>query len=321
MLEMQVVQPEVEMEVKPANVVYQGGGGSVDMRTADGYIQYSSDGGKTWKNLIAIDDLEGETGPQGPQGETGPQGPQGETGPQGPQGETGPQGPQGETGPQGPQGETGPQGPQGEPGEDYTLTDADKTEIANEAATALAGTSVPTPPSAAVGQIVRVKAVDAEGKITQTEAVDLPSGEDAWEKIADVALTADTSTYEVANFGVYRKVKILMSRTKYVSGLNKNVWFRIKPDAGAPNSAIVASAFLTKEYGYIAWEIDAEIGETFTYMGVYTSNNRQAVNANNSDGVAFLSPENPSAYKLFIEFLDTSVVQDGDTVAVYGVKR
>lgn len=84
----------------------------------------------------------GPEGPQGPIGETGPQGiqgPIGETGPkgeQGIQGETGPQGPQGpigETGPQGPQGiqgEQGPIGPQGEPGQDYILTEEDKSEIA-----------------------------------------------------------------------------------------------------------------------------------------------------------------------------------------------
>ena len=238
-----------------------GGAGSIDLRTADGYIQYSNDGGATWENLIALADLKGEkgekgdtgaTGPQGepgergPQGETGPAGPAGPTGPagpegpngatgpagpdgapgkdgspgkdgadgadgttftpsvsaagdlswtndggkanpapvnlKGPQGETGPTGPQGETGPTGPQGETGPAGPagptgpQGAPGKDYTLTDEDKTEIAAEAAAAIAGTSVPAPAAAAVGQIVRVKAVDAAGKITQTEAVDLPTG-------------------------------------------------------------------------------------------------------------------------------------------------
>lgn len=302
-----------------------GGAGSIDLRTADGYIQYSNDGGATWENLIALADLKGEkgekgdtgaTGPQGkpgergPQGETGPQGPQGNTGPAGPAGPTGPagpegpkgatgpagpdgapgqdgapgkdgtdgapgqdgfspsasvaetatgatititdktgtttaeikngkdgapgkagtngkdgadgttftpsvsaagvlswtndggkanpapvnlKGPQGETGPTGPQGETGPQGPtgatgpQGAPGKDYTLTDADKTEIAAEAAAAIAGTSVPAPASAAVGQIVRIKAVDAAGKITETEAVDMPTGggsSDTWELIA-----------------------------------------------------------------------------------------------------------------------------------------
>ena len=84
----------------------------------------------------------GPEGPQGPIGETGPQGEpgiQGETGPQGPQGiqgEQGPQGPQGKTGeigpigPQGPQGIQGPIGPQGEPGQNYILTEADKSEIA-----------------------------------------------------------------------------------------------------------------------------------------------------------------------------------------------
>ena len=84
----------------------------------------------------------GPEGPQGPIGETGPQGepgiqgPQGETGPQGPQGPigetgpTGPQGPQGIQGEQGPQGIQGPIGPQGEPGQNYILTEADKSEIA-----------------------------------------------------------------------------------------------------------------------------------------------------------------------------------------------
>ena len=78
----------------------------------------------------------GETGPQGiqgPIGETGPQGeqgPQGEIGPQGPQGKTGEKGEQGVQGPQGPQGIQGEQGPQGEPGQNYILTEADKSEIA-----------------------------------------------------------------------------------------------------------------------------------------------------------------------------------------------
>ena len=75
----------------------------------------------------------GETGPQGPRGVQGEQGPQGPIGPQGLRGEIGPQGiqgPIGETGPQGPQGIQGPIGPQGEPGQNYILTEADKSEIA-----------------------------------------------------------------------------------------------------------------------------------------------------------------------------------------------
>ena len=234
-----------------------GGAGSIDLRTADGYIQYSNDGGATWENLIALADLKGEkgdTGAPGPQGVPGEQGPQGETGPAGPQGKTGPAGPDGAPGKDGSPGKDGADGAPGQdgfspsasvaqtgtgatititdktgtttaeikngkdgapgkdgtngkdgapgadgapgtPGADYALTDADKTEIAAEAAAAIAGTSVPAPASAAVGQIVKVKAVDAAGKITQTEAVDLPSGggEDTWEKIAEIDFAADVA--------------------------------------------------------------------------------------------------------------------------------
>lgn len=95
-----------------------GGAGSIDLRTADGYIQYSNDGGATWENLIALADL------KGPQGDTGPQGPKGDTGP------TGPEGPKGATGPQGPQ---GPAGKTPVKGTDY-FTQADKQEIAEDAA-------------------------------------------------------------------------------------------------------------------------------------------------------------------------------------------
>ena len=73
---------------------------------------------------------QGEPGIQGPQGEQGPQGPQGKTGEKGAQGVQGPQGPQGIQGEQGPQGIQGPIGPQGEPGQNYILTEADKSEIA-----------------------------------------------------------------------------------------------------------------------------------------------------------------------------------------------
>lgn len=41
-----------------------GGAGSISMRTADGYIQYSTDG-VTWENLIAVATLEGKPGKDG----------------------------------------------------------------------------------------------------------------------------------------------------------------------------------------------------------------------------------------------------------------
>ena len=88
------------------------------------------------------------TGPKGDKGDTGPEGPAGPAGDPGPQGE---QGPQGETGPKG---ETGPQGPQGEQGP--------------------AGPALAVSNTAAVGQTVKITAVDEAGQPTEWEAVDMP---------------------------------------------------------------------------------------------------------------------------------------------------
>lgn len=38
------------------------GAGSMDLRVVGGYVQYSTDGGSTWANLIAMADLKGDTG-------------------------------------------------------------------------------------------------------------------------------------------------------------------------------------------------------------------------------------------------------------------
>ena len=66
-----------------------GGSASIAMRVDGGYIQYSTDKGKTWVNLIAEADLKGDKGDTGPQGIQGVQGPQGERGPAGADGATG----------------------------------------------------------------------------------------------------------------------------------------------------------------------------------------------------------------------------------------
>lgn len=265
------------------------------------------------------------TGPQGevgPKGDTGARGPKGETGatgatgPQGPKGETGPRGPQGERGIQGEKGDTGLQGEPGPPGKDGVTPELVEGELV-EVPSSGGGTD----PSlgitgATVGQIAKITAVDTDGKPTEWEPVDAEGGE-TWEKIADIALTADTLVYDVANFGVYRKVKILLSRAKYASGLNKNVFFRIKT---ANTGAACAAIYMGPDYGYMTWEITGEVGKTFTWIQKKISNNpispQSAI-----ETIDVLSPANPSEYGFYIEFSDTSMIQDGDTVAVYGVKR
>jgi hypothetical protein len=79
----------------------------------------------------------GDTGPTGPQGEIGPQGPKGDTGetgatgPKGDKGDKGDQGIQGVQGEKGDKGDTGDRGEKGEQGDTYTLTSADKQDIAD----------------------------------------------------------------------------------------------------------------------------------------------------------------------------------------------
>lgn len=196
----------------------------------------------------------------------------------------------------------GAQGPKGDPG------------AAGPTGPAGAGLDVT---GATVGQTVKISAVDENGVPTAWVPVDMAS-EETWEKIADVALTADVSSYQLAGFGAYRKVKALISRSAYVSGLNKNVWFRVSRTTAEADA--IAKTYVAGAYGYIALEINAEMGSTFTNVGVLSTNNRlsqQSVARTIDVG----SPANPSEYGLYMVFVDTSVIQSGDTVTVYGVKR
>lgn len=65
-----------------------GGAGSMDLRVADGYIQYSTDSGMTWQNLIAVADLKGADGAPGKDGPAGAPGKDGEKGDPGTPGKT-----------------------------------------------------------------------------------------------------------------------------------------------------------------------------------------------------------------------------------------
>jgi len=167
-----------------------GGGGSMDLRVADGYVQYSTDGGSTWKNLIAVADLkgadgaQGDPGPQGPKGEPGAKGDPGEKGDPGATGPTGPQGPagvpgkdgaKGDPGPAGPAGPAGPQGPAGAPGKDGAGMDITGAKI---------------------GQIAKITAVDASGVPTAWAPVDMPGGGDEnFALIMDDTVPANATGY------------------------------------------------------------------------------------------------------------------------------
>lgn len=152
-------------------VALTGGAGSMDLRVADGYVQYSTDSGSTWQNLIAVAELKGADGSQGPRGDPGPKGDKGDPGPKGSQGPVGAPGKDGhspvvtatktgktttinvdgaaiatvEDGADGKPGAAGATGPAGVPGKDGHTpvkgtdywTAADKQEIVNSVIAAL----------------------------------------------------------------------------------------------------------------------------------------------------------------------------------------
>lgn len=65
--------------VAAVNEVAQSGSASIAMRVDGGYIQYSTDNGKTWVNLIAESDLKGDKGADGVNGVDGKDGADGIT--------------------------------------------------------------------------------------------------------------------------------------------------------------------------------------------------------------------------------------------------
>lgn len=120
----------------------------------------------------------------GAKGEKGDKGDKGDPGAQGIRGE------KGETGPAGAKGDTGPAGPKGADGKDGAGMDVT---------------------GAKVGQIAKITAVDAAGKPTGWEPVDLPSGGE--EFIQTIPMSADVGEYVLADLTVYKTVRFIITKT------------------------------------------------------------------------------------------------------------
>ena len=204
-----------------------GGAGPIDMRVANGYIQYSNDGGETWENLIAVEDLKGDKGETGPKGEQGPKGDPGAKGADGITPTIGANGNWylGDIDTQKPsRGEKGADGAAGKDGysPEATVTPINggakiiiKDRNGTTSANVMIGAQGPKgdkgDPGATdlslgitgahVGQIAKITAVDASGKPTKWEPVDMPSGGggETWVKVYDGSNTIaeEISVFEV----------------------------------------------------------------------------------------------------------------------------
>ena len=213
-------------------------------------------------------------------------------------------------------------GPKGDPGPTYTAGTNITISADNviSATGGSGGTDISLGlTSAAVGQTIKVKAIDESGKPTEWEAADMPSGGgETWEKVSDVSLTQDVSSYILASFGSYRKIKIMMERGTYVSGLSKNVWVRISLPDG---NYFYTVGYFTSEYGYSKWEINAEVNNAFISGHIICTNNPNASANLNWNVSKELGDTAVSDLSLLLNFTDVSVIQDGDSVSVWGVRR
>lgn len=139
-----------------------GGAGSIEFRVADGYVQYSTDGGSTWTNLIAMADLKGDPGAPGKDGAPGIY--------------YGTTPPTGDTHPVW----IDPDGDHDDGGLLPAVTAADNGKVLRVVSSAWSAEDMPTGGTdmgitgAAVGQIAKITSVDASGAPTAWAAVDMP---------------------------------------------------------------------------------------------------------------------------------------------------
>lgn len=224
-----------------------GGGSSVSMRVDGGYIQYSTDDGETWVNLIALADLKGEPGQDGAPGKDGTPGADGysptakveaaedgakititdkdgtteatvKNGKDGADGIPGKDGADGAPGKDGTDGTNGITPTIGDNGNWYLGTvdtgkpsrgaKGDKGDTGADGKDG-AGMDIT---GATVGQIAKISAVDENGKPTKWEPVDMASGGggETWEKLVDASLSepVESVTYTFDNC---KRVKALIA--------------------------------------------------------------------------------------------------------------
>ena len=203
-----------------------GDAGSIAMRTADGYIQYSTDNGKSWKNLIVLAELKGEPGQDGAPGAPGKDGTPGadgysptakveatadgakitiadktgtteatvKNGKDGTNGAPGKDGADGAPGKDGTNGTNGITPTIGDNGNWYLGDDDTGKPSRGPAGQDGAGMDIT---GAAVGQIAKISAVDDNGVPTAWEPVNMPSGGsggETWELIQSTTLEEDTAS-------------------------------------------------------------------------------------------------------------------------------
>lgn len=239
---------------------------------------------------------------------------------EGEKGEAGAQGPQGE---QGPAGATGPSGSPGIVISSTQPTDPNHPVWLDPDGDASAIPWVPQPATAAVGQIVKVKAVDSAGHITETEAVAMPSvggGGETWEEVSTIPLVAGTAVYNLGSLTTYRKLRITsaMKLTNTVSGNN---WLSINGPNNHTGTALARILIPSNGWlNYVNRWIDVARDNLWAeWIGIYANNTavpqqptmlRQRVTWPEGDVTVVLSLTTETA----------AAIADGAEITIYGVR-
>lgn len=229
-----------------------GGAGSISMRTADGYIQYSTDDGANWANLIALAELKGAPGQDGAPGKDGEPGKDGHT----------------------------PKIAATKTGKTTSIT-ADGVEIAQikDGEDAAADPSLGIT-GAQAGQIAKITAVDASGVPTAWSPVDMPSGGgETWETINVITLSDAVNTVAInqdsgGNAIALKKVRILVegSATKNQDlFLNNSRYIRAAVVGMAASvGALSAEPFCGKMYCFAVTNISANYASISQLANIFS---------------------------------------------------
>lgn len=117
-----------------------------------------------------------------------------------------------------------------------------QTEIDEIKAGGIGGTDISLGVTATVGQTIKVKAVDDNGKPTAWEAVDMATGDtEVWEKVCQVTTSENVSFIYQPFGGYYKKIRAIFAAENTVKG---NVWIypNTKTKPGSADRAYIFNA-------------------------------------------------------------------------------
>ena len=154
-------------------------------------------------------------------------------------------------------------------------------EVAIPSGGGASGDYIPIPASAEVGQTIVVKAVDEDGKPTEWEAVDVPSGggEEAWDYEKTIVIEEEVASITIDTFDdgtplALKKVEVILVGSNATSA-NQNVMI-VSDVVNASNGGAVAlggGTYLTADKKHYLWGI-AEINNGEIAAEFAQSNNQ-----------------------------------------------